>query len=712
MNLSKINSMNSNIKEHKAKNFNEVWKELMDIWFCLFSKNEFDHSRYVRLVSLVQKTNDINILKALLAFNDIKENVDLNSRYEWLTSNLSGRYYPPISNETAGFMLWNASNNEKQYTKLQCQEYPSSSIIKADNIDIIKQNPFINDCSLIVSLINIRRQFPSILRVTSKENIFQVNLFFNGSNRLVTLDDVMVRANTYGEQLTVYSSKLDEKLIEQAYFQVKFNNCYGKGGSNVAIDTYLLTNFIPEILSTSECDIELLMKYYSKKCTIALGTSLKLDSDMKLRSNHDYSVSKISDNNYFELIDPLFPESSLYYTWEEVKKYFKSIYINWNPMNKYSSHKRCYFKYNSVISNKFETWTDKPIFYLYNTSETVQKMHILLERHLFSDPLDDKFCLIFEIPSTGFFTDYKKGNNTGFYLIELTLIPKEKKYFAIHSDITINYTLHLYSHNNSIDIKRGKVQNLYSVESFWLSSNVFGKLDTPTYFKNPSYSIIAESTSMTTNEIYVDIELVSQYYKSINFQLFYYDDVDFEKPILHDTLYYDKIMIYHGINILPKTKYIIVCSTITHDSINDFKLSIRPHSKYVNLIINPITLEFGGLRYHYKKNVEWQNKLIKMKIHINLVHPSHLHIYIYPTNDLCDERLNPIRCKIYITETKEYLINHSLFRSLAKRGYLIPNFYASNKEIVLFIEREITFDRYHNTELQIDIGSDFKVNVS
>lgn len=136
--------------------------------------------------------------------------------------------------------------------------------------------------------------------IYNPEGKYIVKLYLNGSWRGVEVDDYLP-VNGHGDLICAYSnkSKLWVSLIEKAF--LKAHGGYDFDGSNSSRDLFVLTGWLPELLSLKTCDREKLWKriyqgYKSRDCLITCGTGAIEDEDaIGLVSGHAYAILEIME---------------------------------------------------------------------------------------------------------------------------------------------------------------------------------------------------------------------------------------------------------------------------------------------------------------------------------------------------------------------------------------------------------------------------------
>lgn len=161
----------------------------------------------------------------------------------WLTSTVNGNFYPPLEVDLAGPVPWEGTHLLEPGSKNMESKYPNRAPLKVEETSELLQCKDIDDCSFIATLICMRVENVDRPRVRQiAKNLYVVELHFNGSKRLVTVDTSKIPTDTDGKQLSMHSSDIVDKIVELAYLQVKAQS-YETSGSNCAVDAFRLVGF-------------------------------------------------------------------------------------------------------------------------------------------------------------------------------------------------------------------------------------------------------------------------------------------------------------------------------------------------------------------------------------------------------------------------------------------------------------------------------------
>ncbi|CCD26485.1 Rim13p NDAI_0H03120 [Naumovozyma dairenensis CBS 421] len=465
--------------------------------------------------------DDATVIKFSLQLNKILKNRQQNNAAEkvmWMTSSFKDHFYPPISIDEAAPIFWNS--NHKSYIELKkedslyLEKYPlktplcdrSTDSITTESDHAIEQCEDITDCSTVATLIALdNSHFKNILAVRYlSSNIYQLNFCFNGSaTRLVTVDTSYIPTSNKKRalllsggtehiiekshsQLSMKSPNIIYKVVELAYLTTFFGS-YVTTGSNFAIDTFRITGFLPEIMSTEPSNFLKCIKYSRTGLALtALGTDILVDAPFEMNSsssamnvdkndvnsrfvpNHDYPIMNIDESGgTLTVRDPLDASNTYAVNSTEFTNSFKQLYVSWNHSKLFKFEKKLNCYYNTEKFNKFDLIWSKPIFNLTNCSSSatseLENVWILLESHL-SESSEKRYAFLEEISSVDFNLELSSNSirsrasqgasDIGLQLLKVQLNSNEMKRFYCHSTDSNAFTIHIYSNSESIQIKK------------------------------------------------------------------------------------------------------------------------------------------------------------------------------------------------------------------------------------------------------------------
>ncbi|KAL6944558.1 hypothetical protein ACO0RG_001295 [Hanseniaspora osmophila] len=593
-----------------------LWSDLNDIRWQIYtsSSQNTKNTLSVSIVGPKLKDNCPRALqKALLKLLQCHAKLPLQERFLWLSSFYLQRAYPPISLEETGgytphFLI------EETGVSLDSKDFPeykinkpllSSSAPKTGTPNLIRQHRKIGDCSFVCSLINLQRANELLPYLASKNvpGTYMVNFHFNGSDdRLVCTTNVAhIPTTDSDDQLGLYSSEKNHKILELAYLKLK-GSSYNHIGSNTAIDTFLLAGFIPETLKIRDLAswAKLLQFYKSGLCTVAFGTkAVFANVSCEFISGHDYAVHDFSGSQ-ISLTNPWAPEVPIVIKqWSTFTEYFDVAYISWNAKKMFKFHEKIHFSYNAETNNKsIRSTLNKPAFLIANDSLNNETVYVLLEKHLSQEHPGIHLELVNDSIDVSNLTKYK--NNTGFHLLKVSIDSITQKRVCCFSELSVRFTLHIYSLSKSITIKKADDKNVISVTNVFLENYTF---ENDKYCMNQTYKLdFADANDEnkhcnndgSENVVLCTVQLLAT--KShINFQLYHLNDFALERPLISEHAYEFEMQTSPQIPLARNKQYKLICSAkdaycgagfVLGCSTN--KRSIRPKlSEYYNY--------FGGL---------------------------------------------------------------------------------------------------------------------
>lgn len=647
-----------NLDDTSSKsNSNDLWKELYEICWNLCVKDQWDRERFREILEKTKYTNDRKLVSFVIWLSDYRKKIEYNDKFQWMTSCLFNRKYPPIDCNIV-VAPWNQYSGRDYLKHFNSGIREWTALIQSPlNPGVIVQNTLLNDCSLICSLINAKKK--NLIKASSCVEAIHFNFHFNGCERLISVpkDSLVPKSLSSSKPISLLSSDLQDQLIELAYFELKNNRCYKHNGSNTASDSFLITGWIPKVLEASLPGVlERARDYWELGSMLAIGTGQT--SETEEVEFHDYVVLDVDwKNRKWKILNPQLPNCIVEYSSEEVMERFRWVYINWNPKSKYFHHSKFHCRYIENF-NKYATWTQKPVITIENTSSSKQDGLVLLERHLLETQDREQNVVLGEIPNAGFTAVDADGNNLGFCTEHFILEPLESKSFFYHSDIKTNLTFHLFTNSSEIRIVRGK-SPVVTLNSEWNISNNEHQLGSAGYYKNPAFRLDVSDA----HEGYLDLELISKEPAKVNLQVYRSNDYSFQRPLIEDTQYHTNSMTLHGLAVAPGIQYNIVCSAKEKVE-SDFILTARSPFKKLCFTIHPISLGYGGLLFHTSVVA---TKMLK----INTDSFTELFVSVYSDNDICDDA--PF-CILYECETLDILpMEYHSSNNLKKNALVLSN---------------------------------------
>lgn len=255
--------------------------------------------------------------------------------------------------------------------------------------------------------------------VLSPSGRYWLRFYFNGSYRVVEIDDLLPVSNS--ERILHIidrnnPSLLWPALIEKAYLHIWGG--YDFLGSNSNTDLFIMTGWIPELIILSEAHLEdclwakMMRGLKTGTVLVTLGTS-NLGKDVELEfglvSNHNYAVLdlKVEDNIAYVLIKNPWREPTIWQTigdesmkstskskrqqmlnpgtfwipYMEIFKYFHWGYLNWNP-GLFEFRNDIHFTWKIPRLSAMKVSMNTPQFSITSTQKRkVTLVWLLLSRH-------------------------------------------------------------------------------------------------------------------------------------------------------------------------------------------------------------------------------------------------------------------------------------------------------------------------------------------
>ncbi|KAL6948812.1 hypothetical protein ACO0QE_001285 [Hanseniaspora vineae] len=430
-----------------------------------------------------------------------------------------------------------------------------------------------------------------------------VNFHFNGSDsRLVCTTSVAdIPTTNTSDQLGLYSKDENYKILELAYLKLK-GSSYNHVGSNTAIDTFLLSGFIPEILKIRDLPTweKLLHFYKSGLCTIAFGTKkLFSNASTKFISGHDYAVHDFSDSQ-ISLINPWAPDIPIEIKkWSTFIEYFDVAYVNWNSKKMFRLHEKIHFSYNAETNNKnIRSTLNKPAFIMKNDSLSDETVYVLLEKHLSQEHPGIHLEVVDNSIAVSGLTKYK--NNTGFHLLKVLIGSKTQKKICCFSELSARFTLHMYSISDRVTIKKAEGKNVCSVSNVFLNNYSLGS---EKYCMNQTYKLefadINTDNKLHDNDgsksaVFCTVQLLAA--KShINFQLYHLHDFSLEHPLISENVYEFEMQTKFQTPLLRNKQYKLVCSSKDAHCGTAFSLACSTDDANTRPKLTEYYNYFGGL---------------------------------------------------------------------------------------------------------------------
>ncbi|KAK6199978.1 uncharacterized protein RJT21DRAFT_37825 [Scheffersomyces amazonensis] len=724
---------------------------------CLQAVKILNEISKLEQVDAQTRTYIIQLSKFSLALydklNDKAASFSYSEKLEWMGSKLSSELFSyPIINFGNDLTSSNSifiPSTPFNDTTPQIHQLPLNT--EFEKVDVCDWSADLNDlstlyqdlldnCSFVsslLSIVSIPCSLDKLIQIISprqKNEKFKVSLAFNGSLRLVTVDNKLPKAYMNRNLIVTSSDNTDllwPALIEKAYLKV-MGDGYKFSGSNMAIDTFMLTRWIPEIMPIRHgilpMDLKELWKFrIENKVLLGVGTgnlSKKLSSQLKLIPGHDYVVHSIDEDGSIVVKNPWIENNDEDKRFLKISdlNHFSYLYCNWKIDDKLPLNEKVHFIYNNTSPFLFS----KPQFSFYNSSDQVQESWIFLERHL---PITKEVNLlnvsVYETVNGNkvlYPNQYKCVNpsntetNNRMKLVKLKLAPKTYYTVVITSSKNSTFTISLL--NNYKALKLTKAKYLYQsllplIDGEWNSTNSGGNWSLSSYITNPQYSIEVLNPTDMIISIFSNIKD-----DAINFHLFHAEKQFQTLPLrcfdksklLFNEHYSEGYQAYIFKNLRPGF-YKLVVSTYDFGTLGDFKILLNHND--ANLENVKVEKIFPALNlFNEKRKISWEGSN-RFKVRFQLssfksnvtIHLKHLHDEVSQYDSIQTYR-PAIRGSIFDAHNSQPIqINEQWSDSLY--GVYIDCMIERPGEYILLVER---FEVGQGLCI-VEIGSDKKVSI-
>jgi hypothetical protein len=678
-----------------------------------------------------QKGDDTDVItrisqNALQFYESVKSNdkLSIDERITWISSSLNGSFFPPMiyeetslqtSTELNDLLKLSTSQEEllEKWIEIDHQDWST------DGLDDIYQD-FLQDCSFVVALISLSRNNKQFLldKITPHSNNskrFGVVLHFNGCKRLVETGNSLPLLKS--RSLFIRSKSNDQlywpALLEKSYLKV-LGNGYDSIGSNASIDTYFISGWIPEFVSSSieRPDFhslwdDLYDKFQNNKLVLAIGTGDSAGTGY--HKNHDYAiVDLISESKSIVVKNPWNTEVTTV-NFHEIFDSFKTLYINWNMSEYYHESKNLIWNLK-FPETQFSSFINFPQFGVKNESARESEFFVLLERHVGFSPSDIRLMVYETSHGEKVFTRAKPlvrslGNNSGFHLTKFTLQGLRSATLVVVNDSNTpqNHTLHVYS--DSPDFKFFKsgleLPFLKQIVDKWGVDSCGGNWSHQTYIKNPQYEIMVPDYP---GDVVVKIGLFTKNDVLVNFQLFWNSErnkpYDQTKASLVNEKYKTGTVI-HQLRLKSNQSYKLILSTYDTDILEDFRLIIN--SEIADLTVNKLSTNLGLYLKPFKFN--WNNKN-RFKLNFKVPRQSTINVHLWTNQNSVSVYRPKIRASLFYQGGEVIEVNPEFSDNLY--GIWLESISIKPETmVILLIER---FEA-GNDDTFGEIGSDFKIEL-
>lgn len=699
----------------------DPWRLLNDVRKSVYCSKKSDYSAEMqKLVSLASNSVDAEFVRCVLLLREDIVGASAKVKLLWLTSVVGDNFYAPLDVELAGPVPWNGPCVLDTRSAGLRSRYVDRSPLAPEEIAEVRQCQDIDNCSFAASLIGLKVhnvKGPKIRQLS--QTVYAVNLHFNGaSNRIVTVDTSRIPTDAQGNQLSIHSGDLTDKIVELAHLQITAGS-YDTHGSNCAIDTFRLTGYLPEITAASRIDIKKLIKYFqSGLCIIAVGTGTDASKLIApLIKGHDYAVIAVSDERLtLTLQDPLNPMTRIEINQDDLKNHYEQVYLNWDHTKLFNHSSTVHFFYKAESCNRFNSITDKPLFTVRNRSRSKQSVRLLLETNLREEPISSqRVAYLRETPKdiTGCTRGEPSGAcNVGLQLLKLELDAGGGTRLFCHSSNSESFTIHVVSNSELVSCTRETKSDDYLSIEFDAPKQ---DLSYPCqYYKNPA--IMVNFAATVGEHMSFDLQLLADSSKDmINAEVYHAGDYAMIRPLTENPKYEQQKYEQNCGQIITNTPYKVVCSSYSKPVSQKFKLIIKPTfwfaSHYLGCKMKQVYHEYGEFPHHLGKRFGWPADSNRVKIRLSTKANNICFIRVAPLT----QTSLPIRCNIFDEETHGLLHGGMPYQKPGLGGLVIDQLSINDcASIVLLIEKDEAFlgdNSLSAIDFELLIGSQTKMTL-
>ncbi|ABN64360.2 predicted protein [Scheffersomyces stipitis CBS 6054] len=569
------------------------------------------------------------------------------------------------------------------------------------------------NCSFVSSVLSIvdsqaktSLKLQDLISPHGPSNKYKIVFNFNGARRVVCVDSRLPFPNV--DRSLFLSSFSDHSLYWPAMVEKAFLKVMGEGyafsGSNMAMDTYLLSGWIPEIIRIRNNmlppQFETLWKLLQEgEVLLGVGTgklSNELAKQLNLISHHDYTMVSMNSDGSIVLKNPWIERENINTRFITIDEFthVKSLYVNWK-----NNFRMC-SKVTFIHRGSSKYFFENPQYSITNKSDEIQDVWLLLERHLSGEDISIRLGVYKSengdrvlIPNQfEFINASDRDTNNRLYLVKLKIEPRKSYTAVVTSSSGCTFTLSCLSNINT-DIVKARFANPNSLpvqEDEWDITNSGGNWSFSSFINNPQYSI------EITAESNLQLALFSNSPKTVvNFHLFHSEKgsiniplrtFDKKKLLLHEN-YNEGYQIYHFRNLQPGY-YKLVLSTFDVGVRDGYQL-LANFSEVSSVKISKIWNHLG--LFTEKRQIEWSNSN-RFKLHFSVDNfKSKMTFHIQHRNGANEYESSSsyrpgIRASIFHARTQAPIqINENWSESLY--GVFVDCFLEWPGEFILLVER-------------------------
>lgn len=577
----------------------------------------------------------------------------------WLNSHVDGHFFPPLLSK--GFR--NRPTDSLESDSLALPDYDvSMETVHFESWSTAELSSLYQDlltnCLFVSSVLSIVRNSGVSLVDLVWPHLpapnYLVVLHFNGCERIVRVDNKLpVMRN--GRSLTVLCGDnqklLWPALIEKAFLKV-MSSGYNFPGSHMAIDTFTLLGWIPEVIQLKDGlpsnFSDLMRRCVAGDITLGVGTGQML-ADLAQRLglvlHHDYVIREYKEEGgEVTLQNPWRSHQHLVTLSEFSTALLSTIYVNWSPA-RFSHHKKVHFVSPKEVCSL--EWYKRSQFTFTGPA------WLLLEEHLPSKNevvhltvLDSQYKVL--APHQYEVVDEASGLRFVLVKVEAT---KTLTVVVGASNLT-GFTLHAYLDQEANLSKASTSYKLLPpIFEDWAACG--GHWALTLFLNNPQFQLQIGCTSLFVMLIADDHDI------EINFHLFFSDSDkplrNFDKSKLLFNNHYTAGSHFHEITDLKPGPYRLILLTYTPNYSGKYKLAVFGDGR-VSMMPVPVSL---GL-FHRTHNFTWENEN-RYKLHFVVeAYATEVTFHIkHRGAESITDYIPPMRASIFHSSQSPILINET-----------------------------------------------------
>lgn len=572
----------------------------------------------------------LNLYETIASHND-SSFLSANDKLLWLSSRVNNEFFPPnhdrlfhqrpLANKTNDDLITLPTQIPAKFRRFEVDNWSVSQLLAL-------YQDLLSNCSFVSSFLAALKcgQTIPIVQLIAPHipgPNYLVSLNFNGCRRLVRVDNQLPVVEGNASRKLVISSSHDPDLVWPALVEKAFLKVMGNGynfqGSNMALDTYMLVGWVPEVQKLTNGKLpdnfaQLWNDYRQGYVSLGLGTGMlsnELATKFNLISNHDYMIDGY-DERYKTVIlkNPWVEKKDQRMRLVEIDQlrsnFLTYFYINWDvsKLFKFTHQVNLVFPKLDPISYQ---WFKKPQYSLKHEGPHSKEVWILLEKHLPSKSDSDSIKLeVFQttsgekvmVPNQYLLVGETEYTNSRLALLKVHLEPSKSYTVVITAPSLSSLSLSMFN-SVSEDFKLTKSKVLYSqllpvIENSWTGAKNGGNWALTSFLNNPQYELEIKNTPTNLQMI-----LMSENPdKQVNFHLFYSDARgkamrNFDKSKLLFNENYTTEFHFHAIRDLKPGIYKLILSSYNKEVEGNFSLLTYHDSSGDNVRITPLSTSMG-----------------------------------------------------------------------------------------------------------------------